>query len=604
MSDYFRFPFGLNGDLEAIPNTTQMDGAVSLQEGFGSEYSLDLRTDPEARAIEREKFNYIINRITSAIRWLQMNGGIPEFITTADNGGSAYSYPLGALVRYTDGGVTRTYRSKVNTNTSLPTVTGDWSEVDAASGIVLGIITNTMVASNAAIDATKIANGQVSNAEYQYLDGVTSAIQTQLNGKQASGNYITALTGDIAAAGPGSVSATLSTTGVVAGTYYNANVQVDAKGRILSAESGPSPIGLLEGFESWSSGLPDTLPWGTASPASISQSALHVTQGALSCAFSSAVGISMSATVNLSQFRELLVDVYVGTMAGGGVATITCGANSSSTPVATPGVYTLSVQVPIGATSIVLSTTAASTVWWDNLRYRVLMNIDGADIINASIAGGKLMNSAVGTTQIADDAVTYAKMQDMAANTVLGNATGSTATPTAISATAAGRALLAGASASAQRTSLGLGDYATMTPNPFSAFLGSNQTGITFATWTKINFANEAYDVGGFFNTANGRFQPTVAGYYELVGIVEFNTANIADGSAARAAIYYNGGTNIDLGPYNNASTASVNIGAIAHGQRFFNGSTDYAEFFVLAGGTGNKTANSGNTYFFGKRIG
>lgn len=37
-----------------------------------------------------------------------------------------------------------------------------------------------------ALDATKIANGSVSNTEFQYLDGVTSAIQTQLNSKAAT----------------------------------------------------------------------------------------------------------------------------------------------------------------------------------------------------------------------------------------------------------------------------------------------------------------------------------------------------------------------------------------------------------------------------------
>lgn len=36
------------------------------------------------------------------------------------------------------------------------------------------------------INANKIANGTVSNAEFQYLDGVTSGIQTQLNGKITS----------------------------------------------------------------------------------------------------------------------------------------------------------------------------------------------------------------------------------------------------------------------------------------------------------------------------------------------------------------------------------------------------------------------------------
>ena len=34
-------------------------------------------------------------------------------------------------------------------------------------------------------DATKIANGNVSNTEFQYLDGVTSSIQTQLNALRA-----------------------------------------------------------------------------------------------------------------------------------------------------------------------------------------------------------------------------------------------------------------------------------------------------------------------------------------------------------------------------------------------------------------------------------
>lgn len=36
----------------------------------------------------------------------------------------------------------------------------------------------------AGISATKIADGSVSNAEFQYLDGVTSLIQTQINGKE------------------------------------------------------------------------------------------------------------------------------------------------------------------------------------------------------------------------------------------------------------------------------------------------------------------------------------------------------------------------------------------------------------------------------------
>lgn len=49
-----------------------------------------------------------------------------------------------------------------------------------------GVIVNDDINASAAIDATKIANGLVSSTEFQYLDGVTSAIQTQIDSKQAT----------------------------------------------------------------------------------------------------------------------------------------------------------------------------------------------------------------------------------------------------------------------------------------------------------------------------------------------------------------------------------------------------------------------------------
>jgi hypothetical protein len=70
-------------------------------------------------------------------------------------------------------------------------------------------IDNLNIKASAGIDAEKLADGSVSNTEFQTLNGVTSNIQTQLDGKQPTGLYLTALTGDVVAAGPGSAAATI-----------------------------------------------------------------------------------------------------------------------------------------------------------------------------------------------------------------------------------------------------------------------------------------------------------------------------------------------------------------------------------------------------------
>lgn len=117
---FFGIPFANGGDRDLIPDQTQVSGAVSYTQGYGVDYQRDITTDPLAKPIERKGMNGLFYAITAALRQYQVVG-YPEWITPANNGGGAFAYDAGVIVRYdSGGGAFVPYVSLVSNNTAEP----------------------------------------------------------------------------------------------------------------------------------------------------------------------------------------------------------------------------------------------------------------------------------------------------------------------------------------------------------------------------------------------------------------------------------------------------------------------------------------------------
>ncbi|WP_276902528.1 pyocin knob domain-containing protein [Frischella perrara] len=118
---FYKTPFAENGDKADIAEKATSDGTVSYQEGWSVDYQRDMEIDKNAKAVERDVMNGILNDITSNIKQYQTMA-FPEFITSEDNDGTPFLYTAGTVVSYRQNETEdfKNYVSLVDNNSSTP----------------------------------------------------------------------------------------------------------------------------------------------------------------------------------------------------------------------------------------------------------------------------------------------------------------------------------------------------------------------------------------------------------------------------------------------------------------------------------------------------
>ena len=123
----------------------------------------------------------------------------------------------------------------------------------------------------------------------------------------------------------------------------------------------------------------------------------------------------------------------------------------------------------------------------------------------------------------------------------------------------------------------------------FSAYQSSAQT-IGTNTFTKVQYQTEEYDTNNNYdNVTNYRFTPTVAGYYQVNGLIGMSSATVGG-----VLMVYKNGSRYKDG--NGTSSGSTALGVSA--QVYLNGSTDYIELYCYISVGQNLAAGVSAVFF------
>jgi hypothetical protein len=128
----------------------------------------------------------------------------------------------------------------------------------------------------------------------------------------------------------------------------------------------------------------------------------------------------------------------------------------------------------------------------------------------------------------------------------------------------------------------------------FSAFQNASVS-VASGTFVKLPINSEDFDTANCFDpTANYRFTPTVAGYYQVNGCMNYMSG--PSSSNTFVAIYKNGAENRRGAAQTGTNASASNVSALV----YLNGSTDYIELYVFQASGATQTYNPSTplTYF------
>lgn len=181
MAKFFVNPFAISGLKTPIPDTGVGTGPVNYEFGFGTYYALPFPTDPNALPVPLQGFNELMFDTTDAIKQYQTEGTYP-WITSVQNLGVPYPYPIYARVRYDAGAGMQVWESQTAANTAVPGADASWLLISAGN---TGIRTGMVIPYFGAITGAALPSGYlpcngatVSRTTYAALLNALTIVQT------------------------------------------------------------------------------------------------------------------------------------------------------------------------------------------------------------------------------------------------------------------------------------------------------------------------------------------------------------------------------------------------------------------------------------------